>query len=243
MPEPILALHGIDTHLGRYHILHGVSFTVPEGSVSVLLGRNGAGKTTTLRTIMGLAPASRGEVLFRNRPLGALSTARRARLGLVYVPENTGVFGSLSVAENLRLAAPRGRAGRALLEGLKARFPLLAEHWHQAARTLSGGERQILALARALLMPAELYLIDEPSKGLAPVMVAKLRDVLGAFRGAHKSVLLVEQNLALAAALGEHAVVLEDGRTVYEGPLAAFLADPKACARHLGIERPESAPP
>jgi branched-chain amino acid transport system ATP-binding protein len=238
MAEPILTLAGVDTHIGRYHILHRVSFSLPEGRISVLLGRNGAGKTTTLRSIMGLATVRGGEIRFRGIPLGALSTARRARLGLAYVPENTGVFGSLSVGENLRLAAPRGAAGRAALEALCGRFPMLAERWGQAARTLSGGQRQILALARALLLPAELYLIDEPSKGLAPVMVAELRAALEEFRARGKSILLVEQNLALAAALGEHAVVLEDGCCVHEGPLAAFLADAARIARHLGIERP-----
>lgn len=238
MAEPILTLRGVETRLGGYHILHGVSFEVPEGGVSVLLGRNGAGKTTTLRTIMGLAPASRGEIRFRGLPLTPLSTARRARLGLAHIPEDTGIFGTLSVSENLRLAAPPGAAGRAALEALGARFPELAKRWHQPARTLSGGQRQVLALARALLIPADLHLIDEPSKGLAPLMILRLREVLLGFREQKKTVLLVEQNLALAAALGGHAVVLEDGRVVYEGALSAFLADAAACARHLGIERP-----
>lgn len=232
---PLLELGGVHTHIGRYHILHGVDLTVPEGRVSVLLGRNGAGKTTALRTVMGLWRASRGTVRFAGAEVTALPTPDIARLGIAYVPENMGVFTTLTVGENFRLADWRGDPETARLEAVMAAFPVLARKWRDRAGTLSGGQKQMLAIGRAIAAAHRLLIIDEPSKGLAPVMVAQLTEALARLKEARTTILLVEQNFAMARALGDHVAVMEDGRIVHHGEMAALAADIPLQTRLLGL--------
>ncbi|HKH96216.1 MAG TPA: ATP-binding cassette domain-containing protein, partial [Beijerinckiaceae bacterium] len=168
MPEPILRLEGVETHIGPYHILHGVGFDVPAGELTLLLGRNGAGKTTTLRTVMGLWQASAGRILFEGRDISRSATPDIARAGIAYVPEAMGVFGQLTVRENMVLAARQGPIDTARLDWIFGLFPALKRFWSLPAGLLSGGQKQMLAIARAIVEPRRLLLVDEPTKGLAP---------------------------------------------------------------------------
>jgi len=230
----ILRLEDVHTDIAQYHVLHGVSFDVPEGGVHVLLGRNGAGKTTTLRTIMGLWRAKSGAIVFRHRDITALHTSGIARLGIAYVPENMGVFGSLTVEENMRLAAARGRFDDNRLQRIFALFPALERFWEKEAFALSGGQKQMLAIARAIIEKRELILIDEPTKGLAPAII---RNMIAAFReiATETTILLVEQNFHFARALGQGVAVIEDGRIVHRGEMAALAADEALQTRLLSL--------
>lgn len=254
----LLELDGVETYIGEYHILQGVSLSVPEGKITVLLGRNGAGKTTTLRTVMGLAQARAGRIAFRGEEIRQLPPHLVARRGIGYVPEDRGIFGRLSVAENLRVAirggdlpwALRAKApgsgaqangAKAGSDGLEARldwvlglFPDLAKAWRREAGTLSGGQQQMLAIGRVLLSDNALLLIDEPSKGLAPVVVEHLGEALKQI-AARTTVLLVEQNFGLAAAVGDRFAIIDDGRTVHQGPMAEILGDAAMRHRYLGV--------
>jgi|UniRef100_A0A8J4HC11 branched-chain amino acid transport system ATP-binding protein len=232
---PLLRLAGVHTHIGRYHILHGVDLTVAEGEVSVLLGRNGAGKTTTLRSIMGLWRVSRGAIDFAGQPIAARATPDIARLGIAYVPENMGVFSGLTVAENFRLATPSGRFEPQRLARVMRAFPVLEQKWQVRAGTLSGGQKQMLAIGRAIIAERRLLIIDEPSKGLAPVMVGQLLDALLALKRARTTILLVEQNFFLARALGDRVAVMDDGRIVHTGTMAALAEDVALQSRLLGL--------
>ncbi len=232
---PLLTLAGVHTHIGRYHILHGVDLAVAAGEVSVLLGRNGAGKTTTLRSIMGLWRVSRGAIDFAGQPIAARATPDIARLGIAYVPENMGVFSGLTVAENFRLATPSGRFEPRRLAQLMTAFPVLEQKWRVRAGTLSGGQKQMLAIGRAIIAERRLLIIDEPSKGLAPVMVGQLLDALLALKRARTTILLVEQNFFLARALGDRVAVMDDGRIVHTGTMAALAEDVALQSRLLGL--------
>ncbi len=232
----LLQLEAVQTDIGQFHILQDVSLTVPEGGVTVLLGRNGAGKTTTLRTIMGLAPAKAGTVEFRGHDLAHLPPHQIARLGLGYVPEDRGVFTQLTVEENLRIAA-RGRDLRRKdqrLDRVYELFPDLRTAWKRRAGNLSGGQQQMLAIARGLINENSMLLIDEPSKGLAPVVIEHLA---GALRRISKqaTVLLVEQNFALAAAIGDHYFIIDDGRTVHHGEMTDLINDAELKQKYLGV--------
>ncbi len=248
---PLLALAGVHTHIGAYHILHGVDFEVPAGEVTMLLGRNGAGKTTTLRTIMGLWAASQGSVVFDGQQIGGptgedegaaasqLRTPAIASLGLAYVPENMGIFADLSVAENMLLAARKAKTlaqlDSARLEWLFGLFPALKKFWLYPAGKLSGGQKQMLAIARAMVEPRRLLLIDEPSKGLAPAIVQNLIAALRELKRTATTVLLVEQNFQVAKALGDRVAVMDDGRVVHRGAMAALVADEALQHRLLGL--------
>ena len=234
MSAAILRLEDVHTDIAQYHVLHGVSFDVPEGGVHVLLGRNGAGKTTTLRTIMGLWRAKSGAIVFRHRDITALHTSGIARLGIAYVPENMGVFGGLTVEENMRLAAARGRFDDNRLQRIFALFPALERFWEKEAFALSGGQKQMLAIARAIIEKRELILIDEPTKGLAPAII---RNMIAAFReiARETTILLVEQNFHFARALGQGVAVIEDGRIVHRGEMAALAADEALQTRLLSL--------
>jgi len=229
----LLSLQGVHTHIGSYHILHGVDFEVPVGQVTVLLGRNGAGKTTTLRTIMGLWAASRGTVSFEGRPIGGtagrLGTPDIAQLGIAYVPESMGIFGDLSVRENLLLAARGARRiddiDTQRLDWIFGLFPALKKFWLYPAGKLSGGQKQMLAIARAIVEPRRLLLIDEPSKGLAPAIVGNLVAALRELKATQTTVLLVEQNFAMARALGDSVAVMDDGRVVHRGAMAELAGN------------------
>jgi branched-chain amino acid transport system ATP-binding protein len=251
MTEPLLGMTGVHTHIGAYHILHGVDFEVPAGQVTMLLGRNGAGKTTTLRTIMGLWPASSGRVTFDGRQIGGPgagdegrgggqhATPAIARLGIAYVPENMGIFSDLTVSENMLLAA-RGasaidRLDTARLEWLFGLFPALRKFWLYPAGKLSGGQKQMLSIARAMVEPRRLLLIDEPSKGLAPAIVQNLIAALRELKRTDTTILLVEQNFAMARALGDRVAVMDDGRVVHRGAMAELADDEALQHRLLGL--------
>ena len=240
MSAPVLLeLEGVHTHIGAYHILHGVDLAVPEGEVTVLLGRNGAGKTTTLRTVMGLWQASRGQVRLRGQPVQALPTPEIARAGIAYVPENMGIFADLTVQENMVLAARSARRAAELdtqrLEWIFGLFPALRKFWLYPAGKLSGGQKQMLAVARAIIEPRALILIDEPSKGLAPAIVANLVAALQQLKAQRTTVLLVEQNFQMARAVGDTVAVMDDGRVVHRGTMAALAADEALQQRLLGL--------
>ncbi len=239
----LLRLEGVHTHIGAYHILHGVNLAVAEGEVTMLLGRNGAGKTTTLRTVMGLWRASAGRVVWDGRAIEALPTPEIARLDIAYVPENMGIFGELTVRENLLLAARRARSldelDTARLDWLFDLFPALRKFWLYPAGKLSGGQKQMLAIARAMVEPRRLLLIDEPTKGLAPAIIRNLIDALTEIKrgrdGTRTTVLLVEQNFMVARALGDGVAVMDDGRVVHAGRMDALAADEALQQRLLGL--------
>ena len=239
----LLKLQGVQTHIGAYHILHGVDFEVPAGQVTVLLGRNGAGKTTTLRTIMGLWAASKGVVTFDGAqiggPAGQSLTPDIVQRGIAYVPENMGIFADLSVAENMLLAARGARTLDQLdtvhLEWLFGLFPALKKFWLCPAGKLSGGQKQMLSVARAMVEPRRLLLIDEPSKGLAPSIVQNLIAALRELKRTDTTVLLVEQNFAVAKALGDFVAVMDDGRIVHRGAMVELADDEALQHRLLGL--------
>ena len=235
MSDPILSLRGVKTDIAQYHILHGVTFDVPRGGVTMLLGRNGAGKTTTLRTIMGLWKPHAGEILLDGAHLQGLNPAQIARRGIGFVPEDMGIFSDLTVEENIRLAALSGAPIPERLDWIFAAFPALKTFWLAAAGTLSGGQKQMLSVARAVVEDRELYLIDEPSKGLAPAIVATLARALKDLKARGASILMVEQNFSLAKALGDHVAVMDDGRILWAGPMASLASDPALQERLMGL--------
>ena len=235
-PKSLLRVEDLNVVLGGSHVLQGVSFEVPDGSVTALLGRNGVGKTTTIRAIMGLS-ARRGRVVFAESDIARERTDRIVRRGVGYVPEDREVFASLSVDENFRLAERNGSARYDLVYGL---FPELRERGGQRAGTLSGGQQQMLAIGRALLNENRLLLIDEPTKGLAPLLVTEVAKALE--KAAEiTTVLFVEQNLGVVRRLADQVVVLDQGRVVHAGSAQAFLDDPEAVRRYLGVSKAEAA--
>ncbi|MBX3521759.1 MAG: ABC transporter ATP-binding protein [Xanthobacteraceae bacterium] len=235
MPDPLLTLEGVHTHIGRYHILQGVDFDVPRGSFTVLLGRNGAGKTTTLRTIMGLWKASQGKIRFAGEDVTVRPTPDIAAAGIAYIPENMSVFSGLTVRENLILAARAGKIDAARLEWIFSLFPAMQRFFGAAAGTLSGGQKQMLAIARALIEPRDLILVDEPTKGLAPAIVANMIKAFREVKNAGATVLLVEQNFMAAKMLGDAVAVMDDGRIVHRGTMAELAADHALQHRLLGL--------
>ena len=232
---PLLALEGVETRIGPYHILHGVDLMVPEGGATMLLGRNGAGKTTTVRTIMGLWRASAGRILFAGTDITARETPDIARLGIGYVPETMGIFADLTVAENMRLAALSGRIDPARLGTIFAMFPALKRFWLGRAGTLSGGQKQMLSLARAIAEPRRLLVIDEPTKGLAPAIVANMIAAFRDLKAGGATILMVEQNFSLARAIGDTVAVMDDGRVVHAGAMADLAEDEDLQHRLLGL--------
>ncbi|HMO49026.1 MAG TPA: ABC transporter ATP-binding protein [Rubrivivax sp.] len=252
MTVNLLELQGVHTHIGAYHILHGVDLQVPAGQVTMLLGRNGAGKSTTLRTIMGLWATSSGAVRFKGgqiggpklqagRPAGSgqLSTPDIARLGIAYVPEAMGIFTDLTVQENMVLAARQARRAAELdtarLEWIFGLFPALKKFWLYPAGKLSGGQKQMLAVARAIVEPRELLLIDEPSKGLAPSIINNLIDAFRQLKAQDTTILLVEQNFQMARTLGDRVAVMDNGRIVHAGAMAQLAEDEALQHRLLGL--------
>lgn len=233
--QPLLVLDGVNTHIGPYHILHGVNLAVPRGGITMLLGRNGAGKTTTLRTIMGLWQASAGSVRFDGTDIAGRATPDVARLDIAYVPENMGIFSDLTVRENLMLAARRGPLDSARLDWIFGFMPALKTFWLQRAGLLSGGQKQMLSIARAMVEPRRLLLVDEPSKGLAPAIIQNLIVAFGALRDEGVTVLLVEQNFGFASRLGDTVAVMDNGRVVHAGTMADFVADEALQSRLLGL--------
>ncbi len=239
MSENLLELSGVHTHIGAYHILHGVDLAVPRGQVTLLLGRNGAGKTTTLRTIMGLWRASQGRIAFNGNDITRLDTPRIAQLNIAYVPENMGIFADLTVKENLLLAA-RGSSNAAQLDPKRLSwifdmFPAVDKFWNFPAGKLSGGQKQMVAVARAIVEPRDLLIVDEPSKGLAPAII---NNMIGAFNQLKKSgvtILLVEQNIHFAQRLGDTVAVMDNGRVVHAGSMAQLAEDEELQQSLLGL--------
>lgn len=239
MSTALLSLEGVHTHIGAYHILHGVDMQVPRGQLTLLLGRNGAGKTTTLRSTMGLWRASKGRVVFAGQDITSWSTPRIAGLGIAYVPENMGIFADLTVQENMLLAARSARHARQMddtrLQWIFSLFPAVEKFWNHPAGKLSGGQKQMLAVARAVIEPRELLIIDEPSKGLAPAIVNNMIDAFAQLKAAGVTILLVEQNLHFAKRLGDTVAVMDDGRVVHSGSMAAFSGDEELQQSLLGL--------
>jgi branched-chain amino acid transport system ATP-binding protein len=233
-PDLLLTLEGVHTHIGQYHILQGVDLALPRGGMTVLLGRNGAGKTTTLRTIMGLWKPSKGTVTYDGRSIGGMPTPDIAQGGIAYVPETMAVFADLTVAENMTLAARSGPIDPARLDWIFALFPALKKFWQFPAGVLSGGQKQMLAIARAIAEPRTLILIDEPTKGIAPAIIEAMITAFAQLKR-ETTILLVEQNFRFAASLGDHVAVMDDGRIVHRGAMADLARDEALQQRLLGL--------
>lgn len=236
MSDPILTLSGVKTDIAQYHILHGVDLEVPRGQVTMLLGRNGAGKTTTLRSIIGLWKPREGSIRFDGDEIAGLTPPQIARRGVGFVPEDMGIFADLTVEENLILAAISGPIKRDRLDWIFAAFPALSTFWKMPAGNLSGGQKQMLAIARAVIEKRGLYLIDEPSKGLAPAIIATMARALKDLKADGASILMVEQNFSLARALGDRAAVMDDGRIVWTGAMAELANDTALQERLMGLK-------
>jgi branched-chain amino acid transport system ATP-binding protein len=243
MSEPadiLLRLEGVFTNIGRYRILHGVDFSVRRGRVTALLGRNGAGKTTTLRTIMGLWKARLGKIVFDGQAIAALETPHIARRGIAYVPENMGIFSKLTVRENMLLATGRLGFAQDQLDRVLESFPALKLKWDSPAGSLSGGQKQMLAIGRAIIEPRRLLLIDEPTKGLSPAMVDQLVAALSRLKREHTTILLVEQNFRVAEAVGDDVAVMDEGRIIHTGEMAALATNHGLQHRLLGLSMADS---
>jgi len=235
MADTLLSLQGVHTHIGPYHILQGVDLTVPEGGVTVLLGRNGAGKTTTLRTIMGLWTASKGEIHFDDHIVTGLATPEISRRGIAFVPEDMGIFTDLTVEENMILAAVSGSMDPKRLSWIKELFPPIGTFWTSPAGTLSGGQKQMLSVARAIIEPRRLILIDEPTKGLAPAIIKAMTEALAELKATDTTILLVEQNFAMASSIGDTVAVMDDGRIIHSGSMKELAEDGALQEKLMGL--------
>ncbi len=239
MSTPLLTLEGVQTHIGAYHILHGVDLVVPRAQLTLLLGRNGAGKTTTLRTIMGLWQASQGRIVFNGEDITALNTPAIAQKNIAYVPENMGIFADLTVKENMLLAARSARNAsqmdEARLQWIFGLFPAVEKFWNHPAGKLSGGQKQMLAVSRAIVEPRDLLIVDEPSKGLAPAIIQNMIDALRQLKASGVTILLVEQNIHFARQLGDTVAVMDDGRVVHAGSMQALAEDEALQQSLLGL--------
>ncbi|MFM1764498.1 MAG: ABC transporter ATP-binding protein [Limnohabitans sp.] len=235
----LLEMKDVHTHIGAYHILHGVDLQIPRGELTLLLGRNGAGKTTTLRTIMGLWQASQGQIHFNGRDITQLRTPDIAALNIAYVPENMGIFADLTVEENMLLAARNASRAQQMdsdrLTWIYAMFPAVEKFWHHPAGKLSGGQKQMLAVARAMVEPRDLLIVDEPSKGLAPAIVQNMIDAFQKMKASGVTILLVEQNIHFAQALGDSVAVMDNGRIIHAGSMAALSANSALQQSLLGL--------
>ncbi|MCE8532658.1 ABC transporter ATP-binding protein [Ruegeria pomeroyi] len=235
MSDPILRLEGVYTNIAQYHILQGVDLEVPRGAVTMLLGRNGVGKTTTLRTIIGHWRAHQGRVLLDEQDITQMPTPAIARAGVGFVPEDMGIFANLTVEENMVLAAVSGPIDSARLDWVFQAFPPLKTFWKSEAGNLSGGQKQMLSIARAMVEERRLYLIDEPTKGLAPAIVSTMARALRELKAQGASILLVEQNFSVARALGDTACVMDDGRIVWSGEMRELATDASLQERLMGL--------
>ncbi|MGQ9850653.1 MAG: ABC transporter ATP-binding protein [Aggregatilineaceae bacterium] len=234
VPEPILEVRAIHTFIGEFHILEGVSVSVPRGGITVLLGRNGAGKTTTLRSILGLNPPRSGEIVFKGEPINGKRPHVIAQMGIGYVPEKRIIFRDLTVAQNLQIAERRKGDLARKADFIFGLFPDLKRLYHLPGGHLSGGQQQMLAIARALVPDNDLLLIDEPSEGLAPVIIEQMMDAIRHL-SAQTTVLLVEQNFQVASQLAERYVIIEEGRSVHAGLMADLVRDPALIKTYLGV--------
>ncbi|UWQ24058.1 ABC transporter ATP-binding protein [Leisingera aquaemixtae] len=235
MSDPILSLQAVHTDIAQYHILQGVDLEVPRGQVTMLLGRNGVGKTTTLKTIMGQWAAKSGKILYDGQDITRLPVSARARGGIGFVPEDMGIFSDLTVEENMVLGCTSGPLDSARKEWLLGAFPALGTFWNSEAGNLSGGQKQMLSIARAMAEDRQLYLIDEPTKGLAPAIVSTMAQALRELKGQGASILLVEQNFPVAKALGDSAAVMDDGRVIWSGEMAELAGNKDLQERLMGL--------
>jgi len=237
MSAPLLEIDGLNSHYGRAHILHDLSLTLPAGSVLVLLGRNGAGKSTVMKSVIGLVRPSSGRIRFRERDVAGEEPYRIARLGLGYVPEERRIFRELTVMENLDIGRQPPRDGRPAwtAERLFALFPNLGAMRNRAGGRMSGGEQQMLTIARTLMGNPDLVLLDEPSEGLSPLIVEQMAEAILALKRQGVTLLLAEQNLHFALRVADLAAVIEAGRIVWAGTVAALQADPEIGARYLAV--------
>ena len=239
MNEPLLVLQGVHTDIGAYHILHGVDLVVPRGQLTMLLGRNGAGKSTTLRTIMGLWRASAGQILFAGKNITAMATPQIAALNIAYVPETMGIFSDLTVKENMLLAARGAKRASDIddtrLKWIFSLFPAVEKFWSYPAGKLSGGQKQMLAVARAIVEPRELLIVDEPSKGLAPSIINNMIDAFAELKTRGVTILLVEQNINFAKKLGDHVAIMDNGKVVHRGAMQALADDEQLQRTMLGL--------
>ena len=231
---PLLAVRGLNAWYGESHILHGVDFDVREGEVVTLLGRNGAGKTTTLKAIMGVVPRREGSVLFEGSETIAMASNRIARRGVAWCPEERGIFASLNVVENLMLP-PQVRAGGLSLEAIYQLFPNLRERGASQGTKLSGGEQQMLAIGRILRTGARFLMLDEPTEGLAPVIVQQIGNTINMLKKQHFTILLVEQNFRFAASVADRHYVMEHGRIVDMIANAELAANTPKLHKYLGV--------
>jgi len=229
----ILELRGIDTYYGASHILHGLSLGVGQGEVVALLGRNGAGKTTTLRSITGLTPPRSGEIRYKGGDITGLDAYRISRMGIALVPETRDIFSYLTARENLAIARRPG--SRWQMDAVLERFPRLRPRLESKGRLLSGGEQQMLAIARALLTGPDLLLLDEPSQGLAPLVVEAVMGTIQELKSERVSMLLVEQNAEMALQLADRVYVIDHGTVVFEGTPERLRADKQVTASYLGV--------
>ncbi|MFD2046705.1 ABC transporter ATP-binding protein [Ornithinibacillus salinisoli] len=231
----LLKLNQVEAYIQQFHILHDITFEVPKGGVTVLLGRNGAGKTTTLRTIMGLNPASNGSIVFNEQEISSLKPHMIANRGIGYVPEDQGIFGDLTVGENIRVAMKKeDEETTNRLEWVLELFPDLKKFWTKPGGQLSGGQKQMLAIARAYVNENELLLIDEPSKGLAPIIVEKVMESIQQMKE-KTTILLVEQNFLMASKIGDQFYIIDDGQTVHDGQMTELKEDKVLMKKYLGI--------
>ena len=235
MSEPILSLSGVFTNIAQYHILQGVDLDVPAGGVTMLLGRNGVGKTTTLRTIMGLWRAHQGSIRFAGDDITKAPTAAIAKAGIGFVPEDMGIFSDLTVEENMVLAAVNGPLNADRLDWIFTAFPPLKTFWKNEAGNLSGGQKQMLSIARAMAEERKLYLIDEPTKGLAPAIISTMAAALRDLKEQGASILLVEQNFSVAKHLGDTCAVMDDGRVIWSGPMRDLAEDAALQEKLMGL--------
>jgi branched-chain amino acid transport system ATP-binding protein len=237
MSAPIIEARGVHTYYGASHVLQGVDLTVHAGEIVGLMGRNGMGKTTLLRTLLGLAPARRGEVVIHGRAVTRAAPYRIARLGIGYVPEGRGIFPNLSVKENLLMAARPGRGGRIdwSYERTLELFPRLAGRLSHGGQQLSGGEQQMLAIGRALMTNPELLILDEATEGLAPLIARDIWRIMGEIRDAGLAAIIVDKNFAAVAQVASRGVILVKGRVVFDGACRELCAAPEVLHRHLGI--------
>src|SRR5438034_1066906 len=237
--EPLVAVEDVHTYYGKSHILHGVSLHVDRGEVVGLLGRNGVGKSTTLKTIMGLVHPSRGKVLFAGKLVTGLPAHKLARLGIGYVPEDRRIFRLLTVMENLRTGLDRHgiteTRKQELLDKAFTYFPVLAERRNQAGGTLSGGEQQMLAIARAMMLEPKIILLDEPTEGLMPRMVSQIRAIIDVLHDERVAVLLVEQNVPLTLEVGQRIYIIEKGIVRHHATAAELRADAAPIHQYMGV--------
>ncbi len=238
-PTPLIRIDRIHTYYGKSHILHGVSLDVMPGEVVGLLGRNGVGKSTTLKTVMGLVQPTEGSVALEGRPITRMPAYRLARLGIGYVPEDRRIFRLLSVVENLRTGLDRHgvteERKRALLDKVYEYFPVLAERRQQAGGTLSGGEQQMLAIARAMMLEPKIILLDEPTEGLMPRMVAQISQIIDALHRDNVAILLVEQNVPLTLEASQRIYVMEKGVVRHHAPASELRHDDAIIHQYLGV--------